>query len=77
MRIAISSDMDHDEALARANGRKRVGRKHNHQPRGRAIERRKRAQKIALQHEALLRRKFSERVAAFWRGEIECFPSLA
>lgn len=75
MRIDIDATVNHDAALARANGRKVVGRKHNHQPRGRAIERRKAAKRRALAQAELLRHKFSLRVAAYWRGEMENYPN--
>lgn len=70
----MTFDGDPDEALFRSWGRKRVGRKHNHQPRGRAREKRRAGQMRALQMENEQRRKFTERVAAYWRGDIECHP---
>lgn len=74
MRVDLDSGMDHDAALDRANGRKRVGRKHNHQPRGRSrqriIDRKKRraAELLAQRH------KMNARIAAYWRGEINGHP---
>lgn len=60
--------------LERARGRKKVGRKHNHQPRGRALEKLHRAKLIRARQRQLERIKFSSLVAAYWRGEIENYP---
>lgn len=77
MRIDIDGKggLSHHEALARARGRKRVGRKHLHKPSLRIVEKRRRGAAVRRAAEAAKRRQWGEMVRAFWRGESECYPS--
>jgi hypothetical protein len=75
MRVMIPSGTDREDALERARGRKKVGRKHNHQPRGRALERRHRAKLIRAEQRRLERAAFAAKVAAYFRGEVETYPA--
>jgi hypothetical protein len=75
MRIDIDGTTDAHEALARAQGRKRVGRKHLHKPSLKVVERRRRSAARRQVIASGKRRKWGEMVAAYWRGEIECYPS--
>ncbi len=75
MRIDQPNTTPHWEALERARARRNVGRKHNHQPRGRAMEKKLSAPKRQQFMVNARRRKFSERVRAYWLGEVECYPS--
>jgi hypothetical protein len=75
VRISFDHRTDPDDALARARGRKRVGRKHNHLPSLKVIARRRRTAARRQEIENALRRKRDELVAAYWRGEVECYPS--
>lgn len=74
MRIDIDAGVDRYDALDRAKGRKRVGRKHNHQPRGRARDKRLAALKRAAIHREVERRKFNDRVRAYWLGLVDAHP---
>lgn len=76
MRIDIDFGADHGAALDRANGRKRVGRKHNHQPRGRARDKRLASQKrgAAMRLERI--RQFNHKVRAYWAGESDAYPAV-
>lgn len=60
--------------IERARGRKKVGRKHNHQPRGRAIQRAINRRKAREQLEVIARQRFNRLVAAYWRGHLESHP---
>jgi hypothetical protein len=75
MRISIPNGTSHSEALERAQGRKKVGRKHSHQPRGRALERRHRAKLIRAEQRRVERAAFAAKVAAYFRGEVENYPA--
>jgi IS5 family transposase len=75
MRQTFDSDTPREVALARAKARRNVGRKHNHQPRGRALERRYRAKLIRARQRELARIAFSAKVAAYFRGDVENYPA--
>lgn len=60
--------------LERARGRKKVGRKHNHQPRGRALQRIVNHLAQAARERNRLRRIFNAKVEAYWRGERDGYP---
>lgn len=76
MHRSFDSDVPWHVALALAQGRKKVGRKHKHQPRGRAIERRKRMVVRRNKQNVIDRAAFSAKVAAYFRGEVENYPRL-
>lgn len=61
--------------LERARGRKKVGRKHLHQPRGRALQKRLLSPFLRQKLDNIKRHKFSRLVAAYWRGEIKNYPT--
>jgi hypothetical protein len=75
MRQTFDSTTPWDVAIKRANGRKKVGRKHNHTPRGRALERRHRAKIIRAEQRRVERAAFAAKVASYFRGDIECYPT--
>jgi len=74
MRIEFDASHDHDDALSRAKARKRVGRKHNHQPRGRAFEKRQQAVKRAAIALVEKKRKYTAKVRAYWLGLSDVHP---
>lgn len=75
MRQTFDSDVPREVALRRARDGRKVGRKHNHQPRGRALERRHRAKIIRAKQREIERLAFSAKVAAYFRGEVENYPA--
>ena len=75
MRIDQPNNTPHAEALHRAKLRKVKGRKHQHQKRGRAIERHKAHLKRAAAERLRLRRNFNTQVRAYWLGLLEAFPA--
>lgn len=75
MRIDQPNKTPHAEALHRARLRKVVGRKHNHKPRGRALQKQLETPKKRQALEAIRRRKFNARVAAFFRGDLANYPA--
>lgn len=72
MRIDLPDDSE--ASKKRALGRKQVGRKHLHQPRGRAIERRRLRLKRRAEELVRERQAFNALVSAYWRGERETYP---
>jgi hypothetical protein len=74
MRIAIPNGTPHAEALARVRGAKKPGRKHNHQARGRALEKQLQTPKRRQELENARRKKASALVSAYYRGKIDVFP---
>jgi hypothetical protein len=75
MRQTFDQNTQHEVALSRARDSRKVGRKHNHQPRGRALEKRHRAKLIRAKQRELARIAFSAKVAAYFRGEIDGYPT--
>lgn len=75
MRIDIDAGVEHGAALIRANGRKQVGRKHNHQPRGRARDKRLAAQKRSAAMRLERIRQFNAKVRAYWTGQSDVYPA--
>lgn len=76
MRIEFPNSMPHDLALMRARGRKKVGRKHNHQPRGRALEKRLKSPMRRQKLMVAQRKKFSAKVRLYWMGQAEAYPEI-
>lgn len=74
MRIDLPNNMPHWQALERARGRKAVGRKHNHQPRGRAMEKRLSSPKRSQAMVNIQRKKFAAKVRAYFLGQLESYP---
>jgi uncharacterized MAPEG superfamily protein len=74
MRQTFDSKTPWHVAIARAQAKKKPGRKHNHQPRGRAMEKRLSSPRRRQALEATVRRKWSALVSAYWRGEMETHP---
>jgi hypothetical protein len=67
-------NMGDASALVRVRGAKKPGRKHNHTPRGRALQKRLETPKKRQALASARRRKLNARIAAYWRGEIETHP---
>gem|GEM_PF-5880061 len=74
-RLDFDSDIDRGEAFQRIGNRNRVGRKHNHQPRGRARERPKKGIEIAAARMKKKADRYHAAVSAYWRGELNEHPS--
>lgn len=74
MRQTFDSKMPVHEALARVQGRKKVGRKHRHTPRGRALQKRLETPARRQRLEIARRRKLNAQIAAYWRGAVENYP---
>jgi uncharacterized MAPEG superfamily protein len=74
MRIEFDASHDPADALSRAKARKKVGRKHNHQPRGRAFENRQQSVKRAARDLVETKRKYTAKVRAYWLGQRETHP---
>ena len=64
------------EAFKRIGLRNRVGRKHLHQPRGRARERARKKMGPVKAKEQKRRDQYHALVAAYWRSELEYFPEF-
>ena len=73
MRIDIDGKGGPD-ALHRSRLRKVVGRKHNHQPRGRARERIRQRALARVRKAVEERRMFSALVRAYFKGDIPTYP---
>lgn len=75
--MEFDHDVERGDAFRRIGNRNRVGRKHNHQPRGRALQ--KKLRRATMKHGpnskrmAALRR-YTEAVAAYWRCEVDDHP---
>lgn len=64
-----------EDAFKRIANRNRVGRKHNHQARGRAREKQRQG-KIAHEAKKLrLLKRYHALVEAYWRGELSGHPN--
>jgi hypothetical protein len=74
MRIEFDASHDPADALSRAKARKKVGRKHNHQPRGRAFEKRQQSVKRSALVRMEKKRKYIEKVRAYWLGLSDAHP---
>ncbi len=74
MRQEFDSDVPRKEQLDRVAKAKQTGRKHNHTPSSRVLEKRKAGAKkwCAMQDNRF--REIKARVAAYWRGEIDTHP---
>lgn len=75
MRVDQPNKTPHAEALHRARLRKVVGRKHNHQPRGRALQKQLETPKKRQALENVRRKRFNAQVRAYWLGKRDTFPS--
>ncbi len=75
MRQTFDANTPREVALSRARDSRKVGRKHNHQPRGRALEKRLGSPRRRQLRDIALRKKLSLKIAAYFRGELECFPN--
>ena len=52
-----------------------TGRKHQHRPSSRVMERRKAAERKRLAHLHVIFKAKKARIAAYWRGELEEYPA--
>lgn len=77
-RLDFDQDTERGDAFVRIGNKNRVGRKHNHQPRGRAREKRRQnllnGQAIEKARLAKKAARFKALVVAYWRGEIDGYP---
>lgn len=67
-------NMGDGSALARVRGAKKPGRKHNHTPRGRALQKQLETPVRRQRLENARRKKLNALVAAYWRGEHDEHP---
>ena len=79
-RVAMKMDFDASvsriEQLMRSAGARKVGRKHNHTPSRRVLDRRKAAHVRSCKMAAIKSKAFKQQVAAYWRGELDNFPQI-
>jgi len=62
------------DQLLRSSGRKKVGRKHEHNWSSKKVEKERAKQKKRVKYEAAKRKKYSVKVSAYWRGELDNYP---
>lgn len=72
MRQTFDSSMPVAEQLVRSNAMRKVGRKHRHTLGPGSHKRQMSAQELKIQTGKA--RSFKDKVAAYWRGEIETYP---
>jgi hypothetical protein len=75
MRMDFDSQTDPLDALHRVRVAKVPGRKHLHQPRGRAREKHRLHALNQVRKQNRQRAIFNALVAAYWRGELSSFPA--
>lgn len=74
MRQDFASDVPRKEQLKRVAKAKQTGRKHNHTPSSRVLEKRKAGAKAWRTTQDSKFREMKDKVAAYWRGEIDTHP---
>lgn len=74
-RSEFDKDTERGDAFRQIGQRNKVGRKHNHQPRGRAKERARKKMGPVLAKKRKRLDAFHARVCAYWRGEVENYPA--
>ena len=76
MKQDFDSSVPVHEQLLRVAKAKEPGRKHQHRPGIRFLERKKLTAKRRSAMLKAKRQRFTEAVAAYWRGERETYPKL-
>ncbi len=73
--MRMTFDNGDRDSLIASWSRKKVGRKHNHQPRGRARDKRLAALERSAAQRDIDRRKYNAAVRAFWLGIADEHPA--
>lgn len=76
MRLEFDQNVSVSEQLLRVAGYKEPGRKHQKRPGIRALERRKAAKIKRQKMHNVAHKKFKAKVAAYWNGELDCYPKV-
>lgn len=74
MRLDFDKDVPLLEQIMRVSKSKQPGRRHQHKPGSRVNEKRKASRVRASKIRSCKAKKFKEKVAAYWRGELQTFP---
>lgn len=74
MKLDFDKSVTLQEQMMRVSKSKQPGRKHEHKPSSRVNEKRKASHVRALKIGSGKAKKFKEKVAAYWRGELQEFP---
>ncbi len=75
MRQDFPRNMPLAEQFQRKHGHCHTGRKHQHRPSGKVLDRRKAKTQRELREQINVHRVYKLRVEAYWRGELEEYPS--
>ncbi len=77
-RLDFEQGTERGDAFVRIGNKNRVGRKHNHQARGRAREKQRqnmlKGKEVDRARLAKKVKRFKMQVAAYWRGEVDAYP---
>ena len=64
------------EQRMRVAAAKKPGRRHHHKPSATVVQRKKESVKRRIKLASVQAKKFKNKVAAYWRGDVDCYPSF-